>query len=147
MPLNEFTAKEIFVPMGMPNALFLPPANWIPRIAPTEEIDLPAGAKAGSGAGKILRGTVHDPRARQMGGVAGHAGLFSTADDLALFCKMMLAAGVAPNGKRIFAAATVRLMTRRNKRRGFRLCAALAGILIRHIPRRAAIFFRLVRMG
>ncbi len=54
---------------------------------------------------------VHDPRARQMGGVAGHAGLFSTADDLALFCKMMLAGGVAPNGKRIFAAATVRLMT------------------------------------
>jgi len=46
-----------------------------------------------------------------MGGVAGHAGLFSTADDLALFCRMMLAGGVAPNGKRIFSAATVRLMT------------------------------------
>jgi uncharacterized protein YbbC (DUF1343 family)/CubicO group peptidase (beta-lactamase class C family) len=109
--LDEFAAKEIFQPMGMRETRFLPPANWIPRIAPTEEIDLPAGAKAGSGAGHVLRGAVHDPRARQMGGVAGHAGLFSTADDLALFCKMMLAGGVAPNGKRIFAAATVRLMT------------------------------------
>ncbi len=109
--LDEFVAKEIFVPMGMRETRFLPPANWIPRIAPTEEIDLTAGAKAGSGVGKVLRGTVHDPRARQMGGVAGHAGLFSTADDLALFCRMMLAGGVAPNGKRIFAASTVRLMT------------------------------------
>jgi uncharacterized protein YbbC (DUF1343 family)/CubicO group peptidase (beta-lactamase class C family) len=109
--LDEFDEKEIFAPMGMRETRFLPPANWIPRIAPTEEIDLPAGAKAGSGAGKVLRGAVHDPRARQMGGVAGHAGLFSTADDLSLFCKMMLAGGVAPNGKRIFAEATVRLMT------------------------------------
>jgi uncharacterized protein YbbC (DUF1343 family)/CubicO group peptidase (beta-lactamase class C family) len=111
MSLDEFAAKEIFVPMGMRETRFLPPANWIPRIAPTEEIDLPAGSKAGSGAGRVLRGTVHDPRARQMGGVAGHAGLFSTADDLALFCKMLLAGGVAPNGTRIFAAETVRLMT------------------------------------
>jgi uncharacterized protein YbbC (DUF1343 family)/CubicO group peptidase (beta-lactamase class C family) len=109
--LDEFAAKEIFAPMGMRETRFLPPAAWIPRIAPTEEVDLPAGAKAGSGAGRVLRGAVHDPRARQMGGVAGHAGLFSTADDLALFCRMMLAGGVAPNGKRIFAAATVRLMT------------------------------------
>ena len=109
--LDEFAAKEIFAPMGMRETRFLPPAAWIPRIAPTEEVDLPAGVKAGSGAGRVLRGAVHDPRARQMGGVAGHAGLFSTADDLALFCRMMLAGGVAPNGKRIFAAATVRLMT------------------------------------
>ncbi len=111
MSLDEFAAKEIFEPMGMHETRFLPPANWMPRIAPTEEIDLPAGAKAGSGSGHLLRGVVHDPRARQMGGVAGHAGLFSTADDLALFCKMMLAGGVAPNGTRIFAEATVRLMT------------------------------------
>jgi uncharacterized protein YbbC (DUF1343 family)/CubicO group peptidase (beta-lactamase class C family) len=111
MPLDEFVAKEIFAPMAMRETRYLPPANWIPRIAPTEEVELPGGAKAGSGAGRVLRGAVHDPRARQMGGVAGHAGLFSTADDLSLFCKMMLAGGVAPNGKRIFAAATVRLMT------------------------------------
>jgi uncharacterized protein YbbC (DUF1343 family)/CubicO group peptidase (beta-lactamase class C family) len=111
VPLDEFVTKEIVAPMGMRETRFLPPANWIPRIAPTEEVDLPTGAKAGSGAGHVLRGAVHDPRARQMGGVAGHAGLFSTVDDLALFCRMMLGGGVAPNGKRIFAAATIRLMT------------------------------------
>jgi uncharacterized protein YbbC (DUF1343 family)/CubicO group peptidase (beta-lactamase class C family) len=111
MPLNEFAEKEIFATMGMKETRFLPTAGWIPRIAPTEEIDLPAGAKAGSGSGHVLRGVVHDPRARQMGGVAGHAGLFSSVDDLAIFCDMLLADGKAPNGKRIFDAATIHLMT------------------------------------
>jgi uncharacterized protein YbbC (DUF1343 family)/CubicO group peptidase (beta-lactamase class C family) len=111
LSLNEFVTKEIYAPLGMRETRFLPPAAWSRRIAPTEEIDLPAGAKAGCNCGRVLRGTVHDPRARQMGGVAGHAGLFSTADDLAIFARMMLAGGVAPNGKRALSAATVRLMT------------------------------------
>ena len=111
LPLNEFAAKEIYIPLGMRETRFLPPTTWSRRIAPTEEVDLPAGAKAGCNCGRVLRGAVHDPRARQMGGVAGHAGLFSTADDLAIFTRMMLAGGVAPSGKRIFSAATVRLMT------------------------------------
>jgi len=111
MPLDEFAAKEIFTPLRMNHTRFRPPSAWLPRIAPTEEVDLPAGAKAGCNCGHVLRGVVHDPRARQMGGVAGHAGLFSTADDLALFARMMLAGGLAPSGKRIFSAATVRLMT------------------------------------
>jgi uncharacterized protein YbbC (DUF1343 family)/CubicO group peptidase (beta-lactamase class C family) len=111
VPLDEFAAREIYGPMGMRWTRFRPPAEWFPRIAPTEEIDLPEGAKAGSGRGRVLRGVVHDPRSRGMGGVAGHAGLFSTADDLALYCRMLLAGGVAPNGKRIFAAATVQKMT------------------------------------
>jgi uncharacterized protein YbbC (DUF1343 family) len=72
---------------------------------------LPEGAKAGSGKGRMLRGEVHDPRARGMGGVAGHAGLFSTVDDMAIFCRMILAEGLATGGKRIFAAATVQKMT------------------------------------
>ena len=111
LPLNEFAAREIYAPLGMSHTRFLPPADWIPRIAPTEEIDLPAGAKPGSGKGRVLRGIVHDPRARQMGGVAGHAGLFSTADDLAIYCRMILNGGLAFNGKRIFSAATVHKMT------------------------------------
>ncbi len=111
LPLNEFLTKEIYAPLGMRETRFLPPATWARHIAPTEEVDLPAGAKAGCNCGRILRGVVHDPRARQMGGVAGHAGLFSTADDLALFARMLLAGGLAPNGNRIFSAATVRLMT------------------------------------
>ncbi len=111
MPLNEFAEEQIFKPLGMRETRFLPPVEWLPRIAPTEEVDLPSGAKAGSGSGHVLRGVVHDPRARQMGGVAGHAGLFSTADDLAIFCRMLLADGKAPNGKPIFAPAAVHLMT------------------------------------
>ena len=117
MPLNEFSARTIFQPLGMTHTRFLPPADWIPKIAPTEEIDLPEDAKAGSGRGRVLRGVVHDPRSRAMGGVAGHAGLFSTADDLAIFCQMMLDQGrirPATNAKanrRIFSDATVLEMT------------------------------------
>ena len=111
LPLNEFLAHEVYGPLGMRETRYVPPETWRVRIAPTEEIDLPAGAKAGSGTGRMLRGVVHDPRARQMGGVAGHAGLFSTVDDLAIFCRMILAGGMAPNGKRIFSPATVHLMT------------------------------------
>jgi uncharacterized protein YbbC (DUF1343 family)/CubicO group peptidase (beta-lactamase class C family) len=110
-PLNEFIESEVFVPLGMSESRFLPPAEWRARIAPTEEIDLPAGTKAGSGKGTLLRGVVHDPRARGMGGVAGHAGLFSTAGDLAIFARMLLGHGVGPNGARVFAAATIEKAT------------------------------------
>jgi uncharacterized protein YbbC (DUF1343 family)/CubicO group peptidase (beta-lactamase class C family) len=111
MPLDEFVAKNLFEPLGMRHTRFRPPDSWVARIAPTEEIDLPQGAKAGSGKGRLLRGVVHDPRARGMGGVAGHAGLFSTADDLAIFARMLLARGRAPNGKYMLSAATVQRMT------------------------------------
>ena len=80
MPLNEYAAKNIFAPLGMTQTRFLPPAGWLPRIAPTQYDEN----------GKMLRGTVHDPTARRMGGVAGHAGLFSTADDLAKFAQELL---------------------------------------------------------
>jgi uncharacterized protein YbbC (DUF1343 family)/CubicO group peptidase (beta-lactamase class C family) len=79
-PLNEFASTTIFVPLGMKNTRFLPPQNWIPRIAPTQYDE----------DGRMLRGVVHDPTARRMGGVAGHAGLFSTADDMALFAQDFL---------------------------------------------------------
>src|SRR5579864_5721339 len=110
--LDEFAAENFYRPLGMTHTQFLPPASWIPRIAPTEEIDLPAGAKAGSGLGRVLRGIVHDPRSRAIGGVAGHAGLFSTADDLAIFCRMLLDDGRIPGStSRLFSAATVHKMT------------------------------------
>ena len=109
--LDVYAQKQFFEPLGMKDTRFNPPAAWRARIAPTEEIDLPEGAKAGSGRGRLLRGTVHDPRARGMGGVAGHAGLFSTADDLAKFCFVWLAGGVAPDGKRVFAPESVALAT------------------------------------
>ena len=79
-PLNEYASAKIFGPLGMKDTRFLPPKEWVSRIAPTEFDEQ----------GRMLRGTVHDPTARRMGGVAGHAGLFSTADDLALFAEDFL---------------------------------------------------------
>lgn len=78
--LNEYAAENVFAPLGMNDTRFLPPADWLPRIAPTQYDEQE----------KMLRGVVHDPTARRMGGVAGHAGLFSTADDLAKFAEALL---------------------------------------------------------
>src|SRR5260370_19692105 len=69
-----------------------------------------SGADVGSEGEQWLRGQVHDPTAFRMGGVAGHAGLFSTADDLAIFCQMILNGGVY-NGVRILSPMTVAAMT------------------------------------
>jgi uncharacterized protein YbbC (DUF1343 family)/CubicO group peptidase (beta-lactamase class C family) len=115
LPLNVFAERNVFRPLGMVHTRFLPPKSWRSRIAPTEEIDLPPGAKPGSGKGHVLRGVVHDPTSRAMGGVAGHAGLFSTADDLAIFCQMMLDGGRIPRsryrGRHLLEAATIHKMT------------------------------------
>jgi len=83
MSLNEYCQKNVFVPLKMTHTRFLPPASWLPKIAPTQYDDHD----------KMLRGVVHDPTARRMGGVAGHAGLFSTADDLAKFAQALLSGG------------------------------------------------------
>jgi len=99
-PLDEFARDEIFKPLGMSESTFNPPAGWIPRIAPTEMNN-----------GKPLRGVVHDPTTRFMGGVAGHAGLFTTADDLGRFAVMMINLGALPNGQRLFSPLTVRKFT------------------------------------
>jgi uncharacterized protein YbbC (DUF1343 family)/CubicO group peptidase (beta-lactamase class C family) len=82
-PLDQFAKKNIFEPLGMKTTTFLPPASWRRRIAPTEYDEN----------GVMLRGVVHDPTARRMGGVAGHAGLFSTADDLANYAQALIDAG------------------------------------------------------
>ncbi len=115
LPLNVFAQRYLYKPLGMRHTAFLPPKRWIPRIAPTLEIDLPPGASPMSGKGEVLRGVVEDPTARAMGGVAGHAGLFSDANDLARFSQMMLMNGVIPrgryHGRRLFAASTIHLMT------------------------------------
>ena len=95
--LADFARDSVFAPLHMSETRFQPPAILQPRIAPTEK--LPTG--------EILRGTVHDPTARFMGGIAGHAGLFSTADDLAKFCQMMLNLGTSAEGKRLFSPATI----------------------------------------
>jgi uncharacterized protein YbbC (DUF1343 family)/CubicO group peptidase (beta-lactamase class C family) len=99
--LDEFTQEEIFKPLGMVDTQFKPPASLSGRIAPTE-VDQATGVP--------FRGVVHDPRARLMGGVAGHAGLFSTAADLSRFAEMMLGMGTR-DGVRIFSPLTVRKFT------------------------------------
>ena len=80
MPLNEFARTSVFVPLGMKDTGFLPSSDLLPRIAPTQYDE----------DHKMLRGIVHDPTARRMGGVAGHAGLFSTADDLSKYAQDLL---------------------------------------------------------
>lgn len=96
LPLNEFAAKTVFEPLHMESTRFLPPENWRARTAPTEQDEN----------GVMLRGVVHDPTARRMGGVAGHAGLFTTAGDLAKYARMILAGGAG-----VLRPETVRLMT------------------------------------
>jgi uncharacterized protein YbbC (DUF1343 family) len=80
--LPAFVDGAVFKPLGMLETLFKPGDALRPRIAPTEMRD-----------GAIIRGDVHDPRAFRLGGVAGHAGLFSTAHDLARYARMLLSAG------------------------------------------------------
>lgn len=97
--LDQFAAKEVFAPLKMMETRYQPPAAWRSRIAPTERVE-----------GTILRGVVHDPTARRMGGVAGHAGIFSTADDLSHFCEMMINGGIY-DGKRWASALAVQKFT------------------------------------
>ena len=108
--LDRFARDRIFEPLGMTDTGFNPPSSLIPRIAPTEPCAPLAWPCGGDGA-VMLRGRVHDPTARRMGGVAGHAGLFSTAGDLARFCRMLLGGG-ALGDVRILAPLTVARMTR-----------------------------------
>jgi uncharacterized protein YbbC (DUF1343 family)/CubicO group peptidase (beta-lactamase class C family) len=102
--LNTFAQENIFRPLHMDDTDFrrLDRSREAPagsRFAPTER-----------DGGVMLRGVVHDPRARALGGVAGHAGLFSTADDLATFARMLLDGGLGPDGRRVLAPLTVRAM-------------------------------------
>lgn len=98
-PLEEFVVREIFSPLKMVDTGYLPAESKLGRIAPTEVVG-----------GKAFRGAVHDPTARHMGGVAGHAGLFTTAADLARYARMLVNQGEL-EGARIFKPETVQLMT------------------------------------
>lgn len=98
-PLDAFAKKHVFDPLKMTDTGFAPSAELAKRVAPTGPRD-----------GKIVLGTVHDPRAFRMGGVAGHAGLFSTADDLARYCRMLLRGGEL-DGTRVLSAEGVKRFT------------------------------------
>ncbi len=94
--LDQYSAKHIFAPLAMNETRFTPPPSWAARIAPTEEDENH----------HLLRGVVHDPTARRMGGVAGDAGMFSSADDLAIYAQALL-----DGGRGVLTSATVAKMT------------------------------------
>jgi CubicO group peptidase (beta-lactamase class C family) len=95
----EFAGETIFRPLGMTRTFFRPPEAFLGLCVPTEVVD-----------GKPLRGIVHDPLARLQGGVSGNAGLFSTADDLAVFAEMLLNGGEL-SGVRVLSPLSVERMT------------------------------------
>jgi len=97
--LPAFAARTIFTPLGMRQSMFQPPAALRRRIAPTEIVN-----------GELLRGVVHDPTTRYMGGIAGHAGLFTTAADMAKFAQMMLGGGKL-GGVRVLDELSIRKAT------------------------------------
>ena len=102
LPLNEFAQREIFAPLGMTETTYLPAAPLRQRAAPTEKRD-----------GRWMQGEVHDPRAYKLGGVAGHAGLFGTARDLARYATDALA-GINHAESRLLKQETWRAMTTRH---------------------------------
>lgn len=106
---EAFVDARLFKPLGMNDTMFLPPASLRERIAPTE-VCTPYGWPCAGPDAQMLRGTVHDPTARRMGGVAGHAGLFSTANDMVRFARMLLGGGEL-DGVRVLSPLTVARMT------------------------------------
>jgi beta-N-acetylhexosaminidase len=105
MSLAAFVEKEFYGPLNMTNTGYTPPAAQWPQIAPTEIDTLWRK--------KLVQGTVHDENAAFLGGVSGHAGLFSTASDLAIFMQLLMDNGTY-GGKRFVSDSTVRLFTRRH---------------------------------
>jgi uncharacterized protein YbbC (DUF1343 family)/CubicO group peptidase (beta-lactamase class C family) len=100
--LDKFVTQEVWEPLGMQQTRFVPPAKLRGRIAPTTLLEE-----------GVLRGVVHDPTSRAMGGVTGHAGGFSTISDVAKYARMMLKLGVGESGQRVLSEATVRQATSR----------------------------------
>ncbi len=103
-PLDLFLRQQVFDPLEMKDTFYNPPKTYLPRIPPTEQDDVFRK--------RLVRGEVHDENAWVMGGVAGHAGLFSTARDLAAFAQMMLNGGTY-GGRRILKRNTVETFTAR----------------------------------
>ena len=106
MPIDRFAKERIFEPLGMTDTTFLPPERLRKRIAPTERIE----------DGSVLRGIVHDPTTRMMGGVSGQAGLFSTAADLAKFARMMVNGGTLDGVRVLSPLSVLRMRTPQSPR-------------------------------
>jgi CubicO group peptidase (beta-lactamase class C family) len=110
-PLERFVRERLFEPLGMRETGYVPGPELRARAAPTQQRE-----------GRWMLGEVHDPRAWKLGGVAGHAGVFSTATDLALYAQAMLNRGQLGE-TRVLAAETVERMTR-----GYTVSSGLRGL-------------------
>lgn len=108
--LDAYLKRVLFEPLGMKDTSFNPPKTLLSRIAPTERCSEQDAWPCKRPDAMPLRGVVHDPTARRMGGIAGHAGLFSTARDLQRFVRMLINGGQL-DGVRVLSAASVRAMT------------------------------------
>jgi len=97
--ISDFSNENIFSPLGMKHTAYTPPDSWQKEIAATEIVD-----------GQLLRGIVHDPLAKLMGGISGNAGLFSNVYDLSIYCRMLLNEGVW-NGIRVLSPEAVAMLT------------------------------------
>jgi beta-N-acetylhexosaminidase len=95
---DELARERIFTPLGMTNTMFCPPKSLRARIAPTERI---SGRRK-----RVIHGAVHDENSAAMGGIAGHAGMFSSGPDLGIFCQMMLNGGIYAH-RRILRRETI----------------------------------------
>ena len=110
--LNDFLYSRLFGPLGMQSTRYLPPESWRERIAPTENDTVFRH--------RLLRGEVHDENAGRLGGVSGHAGLFSTAPDLAIFAQWLLDSRLTPgrrpgvNRPQLSAELVLHFTTRQN---------------------------------
>ncbi|MBI3647055.1 MAG: beta-lactamase family protein [Acidobacteriales bacterium] len=118
-PLDTFCQREIFGPLGMSHTTFNPPKAWKDRIVPTADecgtdtpvrqtLQSPALPAPGTFRGRVIQGEVQDENASVLGGVAGHAGLFAPAEDVAIFAHAMLS-----GGRPILRPETVELFSRR----------------------------------
>lgn len=108
--LDAYLRARVFGPLGMTETGYLPSKTLLPRIAPTERCADQDAWPCKRPAAPPLRGVVHDPTARRMGGIAGHAGIFSTAHDLQIFARMLLGKGRVGT-TRVLSEASVRVMT------------------------------------
>ncbi len=103
--IDSLLTRRLFVPLGMRSTTFNPPATWLPRVAPTEFDSL---------RNRIVRGQVHDENAWRMDGVSGHAGIFSTGDDLLAFGEWWIAQNrgtVPPPGQPTVTDSLLRAFT------------------------------------
>jgi serine-type D-Ala-D-Ala carboxypeptidase len=123
-PIDTFSQREIFGPLGMSHTTFNPPKAWKDQIVPTADesgkdecgtdtpvrqpLTSPAHSPTSTFRGRIIQGEVQDENASILSGVAGHAGLFSTAEDAAIFAHSMLS-----GGRRIVRPTTIEVFTRR----------------------------------